>query len=152
MASPPLGLGLRPNRRPARASWSMMLAPVLPPVLQSAPVSLRDQAAIVGIGQLPFSKDIGRSEEVTALEAAQLALEDAGLRPSDVDGMMKWSIQPTGENVIARNLGVPNLRFFGEVGYGGGGGGGGVAPPAGGVTPARAPRVGRLPPPQPGPG
>ena len=36
--------------------------------------------------------------------------------------MTKWSIQPTSENVIARNLGVPNLRFFGEVGYGGGGG------------------------------
>ena len=107
----------------------------------SAPVSLRDQAAIVGIGQLPFSKDIGRSEEVTALEAAQLALEDAGLRPSDIDGMMKWSIQPTGENVIARNLGVPNLRFFGEVGYGGGGGCGVVAHAAAGITAGMARRV-----------
>jgi acetyl-CoA acetyltransferase len=85
-------------------------------------VSLRDKAAIVGVGQLPFSKNIGRSEEVTALEAARLALEDAGLGPSDLDGMTKWSIQVTSENAIARNLGVPNLRFFGEVGYGGGGG------------------------------
>lgn len=85
-------------------------------------MSLKDKAAIVGIGQLPFSKDIGRTEDVTALEASLLALEDAGLRPSDVDGMTKWSIQVTSENVIARNLGVPNLRFFGEVGYGGGGG------------------------------
>jgi len=90
-------------------------------------VSLRDCAAIVGIGQLPFSKNIGRPEEVTALEAATLALEDAGLRPSDVDGMCKWSIQVTSENAIARNLGVPNLGFFGEVGYGGGGGCGVVA-------------------------
>src|SRR5215467_8666374 len=98
------------------------------------PVSLRDKAAIVGIGQLPFSKDIGRSEEVTALEAAHLALEDAGLKPSDIDGMMKWSIQPTGENVIARNLGVPNLRFFGEVGYGGGGGCGVVGHAAAGIA------------------
>ena len=86
------------------------------------PVSLKDQAAVVGIGQLPFSKNIGRSEEVTALEAATLALEDAGLKPSDIDGMSKWSIQVTSENAIARNLGVPNLRWFGEVGYGGGGG------------------------------
>jgi len=85
-------------------------------------VSLRDKAAIVGIGQLPFAKDIGRAEDVTALEAATLALADAGLRPADIDGMVKWSIQTTSENVIARNLGVPNLRFFGEVGYGGGGG------------------------------
>src|SRR3989442_14599762 len=85
-------------------------------------MTLRAGAAIVGIGQLPFSKNIGRSEEVTALEAAKLALEDAGLRPSDIDGMTKWSIQLTSENAIARSLGIPNLRFFGEVGYGGGGG------------------------------
>jgi acetyl-CoA acetyltransferase len=85
-------------------------------------VSLKDKAAIVGIGQLPFAKDIGRSEEVTALEASKLALEDAGLRPSDIDGMSKWSIQVISENAIARSLGVPNLRWFGEVGYGGGGG------------------------------
>jgi hypothetical protein len=47
-------------------------------VLETGPVSLKDKAAIVGIGQLPFAKDIGRSEEVTALEASRLALEDAG--------------------------------------------------------------------------
>jgi len=90
-------------------------------------VSLKDQAAIVGYGQLPFSKDIGKPEHVTALEAAKIALDDAGLVPADIDGMVKWSIQVTSENVIARNLGVPNLRFFGEVGYGGGGGCGTVA-------------------------
>jgi acetyl-CoA acetyltransferase len=97
-------------------------------------VSLRDRAAIVGLGQLPFAKDIGRSEEVTALEASKLALEDAGLRPSDIDGMMKWSIQVTSENAIARSLGVPNLRFFGEVGYGGGGGCGVVGHAAAAIT------------------
>jgi hypothetical protein len=32
-------------------------------------VSLKNQAAIVGVGQLPFSKDIGKPEHVTALEA-----------------------------------------------------------------------------------
>ena len=97
-------------------------------------MSLRDKTAIVGIGQLPFAKDIGRSEEVTALEASRLALEDAGLEPSDIDGMMKWSIQNTSENAIARSLGVPNLRFFGEVGYGGGGGCGVVGHAAAGIA------------------
>lgn len=85
-------------------------------------MSLKDQAAIVGIGQLPFAKDIGRPEDVTALEASRLALQDAGLTPADIDGMSKWSIQTTAENLIARNLGIPNLSYFGEVGYGGGGG------------------------------
>jgi acetyl-CoA acetyltransferase len=97
-------------------------------------VSLKDKTAIVGVGQLPFAKDIGRSEEVTALEASRLALEDAGLEPSDIDGMMKWSIQNTSENAIARSLGVPNLRFFGEVGYGGGGGCGVVGHAAAGIA------------------
>lgn len=90
-------------------------------------MSLSNQAAIVGIGQLPFSKNIGKPEHVSALEASVEALDDAGLRATDIDGMVKWSIQTTAENVIARNLGVPNLRFFGEVGYGGGGGCGTVA-------------------------
>jgi len=77
-------------------------------------VSLKDQAAIVGIGQLPFSKNIGKPEETTALEAARIALDDAGLRPADLDGMVKWSIQTTSENAIARNLGVPNRDFSGK--------------------------------------
>jgi acetyl-CoA acetyltransferase len=105
-------------------------------------VSLRDKAAIVGIGQLPFSKNIGRSEEVTALDAARLALDDAGLRPSDVDGMSKWSIQVTSENAIARNLGVPNLRWFGEVGYGGGVGCGVVGHAAAAIAAGMALRPG----------
>src|SRR5438270_14069791 len=35
-------------------------------------------------------------------------------------------MEPTVEVEIARNLGIPNLRFFGEVGYGGGAGCGAV--------------------------
>src|SRR3989442_4288109 len=95
------------------------------------------------MGQIPNAQDIVRAEEVTALEAAKLALEDAGLRPSDIDGMTKWSIQVTSENAIARSLGVPNLRFFGEVGYGGGGGAGVGAPPG-------TPDAGRAGAPRPG--
>src|SRR5947209_18683667 len=37
-------------------------------------------------------------------------------------------METTAEVEIARNLGIPNLRFFGEVGYGGGAGCGGVGP------------------------
>jgi acetyl-CoA acetyltransferase len=42
--------------------------------------------------------------------------------------------QVTSENAIARSLGVPNLRFFGEVGYGGGGGCGVVGHAAAGIA------------------
>ena len=47
-------------------------------------------------------------------------------RPHDVDGLVKFTMERTVEVEIARNLGLPNLRFFGEVGYGGGAGCGAV--------------------------
>ena len=46
------------------------------------------QAAIVGIGQTAFSKKDERSELQLAAEAANAALEDAGLQAADVDGMI----------------------------------------------------------------
>ena len=49
--------------------------------------TLKDQAAIVGIGQTEFSKNSGRSELQLACEAVRAAIRDAGLKPSDVDGM-----------------------------------------------------------------
>jgi hypothetical protein len=48
---------------------------------------IQDRMAIVGIGHLPFAKDIGRPIGDTAVEAIQLALEDAGLDNEDVDGI-----------------------------------------------------------------
>jgi acetyl-CoA acetyltransferase len=87
---------------------------------------MRDAAAIVGIGQTEFSKNIGRPERSIALEAIKAALDDAGLSPADVDGTVKFSLENTMEVEIARNLGIPNLRYFGDVGYGGGAGCGAV--------------------------
>jgi acetyl-CoA acetyltransferase len=87
---------------------------------------LRDAAAIVGIGHTEFSKNIGRPEQTIALEAIKMALDDAGLSPKDVDGTVKFSLENTFEHDIARNLGIPNLRYFGDVAYGGGAGCGAV--------------------------
>ena len=77
--------------------------------------TLRDAAAIVGIGQTEFNKNIGRPEQTIALEAIKAALDDAGISPRDVDGTVKYSLENTFEHDIARNLGIPNLRFFGDV-------------------------------------
>lgn len=81
---------------------------------------IRDRVAIVGIGQLPFAKNIGRPIADTAVEAIQLALEDAGLRASDVDGMSMFEMESTHEVTIARRLGVRNLRWWDKISYGGG--------------------------------
>ena len=84
--------------------------------------SLKDQASIVGIGHTEYSKDSGRSELQLACEAISAALDDAGLRPSDVDGITKYNWDNNDPVDLARSLGIPQLRFFAGVDYGGGGG------------------------------
>src|SRR5204862_67542 len=81
---------------------------------------IQDRVAIVGIGHLPFAKDIGRPIADTAVEAAQLALDDAGLVAEDVDGMVMFEMEKTHEVTIARRLGVKNLAWWSKISYGGG--------------------------------
>lgn len=81
---------------------------------------IRDQVAIVGIGHLPFAKDIGRPIADTAVEAIQLALDDAGLVAEDVDGMCMLEMEATHEVSIARRLGVRGLQWWSKISYGGG--------------------------------
>jgi acetyl-CoA acetyltransferase len=81
---------------------------------------IQDKVAIVGIGHLPFAKDIGRPISDTAVEAIQLALDDAGLDAEDVDGMCMLEMEATHEVTIARQLGVKGLRWWDKISYGGG--------------------------------
>ena len=77
-------------------------------------------AAIVGIGATEFSKDSGRSELQLAAEAVRDALADAGLQPSDVDGLVTFTMDANAEVAVARELGIPSLSFFSRIAYGGG--------------------------------
>jgi acetyl-CoA acetyltransferase len=81
---------------------------------------LSGAAAIAGIGATEFSKDSGRSELQLAAEAVRAALTDAGLTPSDLDGLVTFSMDQNAEIAVARELGVPELRFFSRIPYGGG--------------------------------
>jgi len=82
--------------------------------------SLSNRAAIVGIGQTEFTKRSGRSELQLACESVKAALDDAGLRPSAVDGLITFSMDSNEESEVARNLGIPGLTMFTRVPYGGG--------------------------------
>jgi len=82
--------------------------------------SISGAAAIAGIGQTEFSKDSGRTEMRLAVEAVASALHDAGLQPTDVDGMVTFSTDRNDEIELARNLGIPELTFFSRVPHGGG--------------------------------
>ncbi|MBQ6640951.1 MAG: lipid-transfer protein [Saccharopolyspora sp.] len=83
-------------------------------------MSISEQTAIAGIGATEFSKDSGRTELQLAAEATRAALADAGLEPSDVDGMVTFTMDNNTEVAVARELGVPELSFFSRVHYGGG--------------------------------
>lgn len=74
--------------------------------------SLRDSTAIVGIGYTEFSKNSGVSTLTLGLRAIMAALDDAGLAPSDVDGLATFRV---GDSVLpmilAQSLGLRDLRY-----------------------------------------
>ncbi|MDX2595338.1 MULTISPECIES: lipid-transfer protein [Streptomyces] len=82
--------------------------------------SLGGRAAIAGIGATEFSKDSGRSELRLAVEAVRAALEDAGLAPADVDGLVTFTMDTSPEITVAQACGMGELSFFSRVHYGGG--------------------------------
>src|SRR5947209_3876793 len=77
-------------------------------------------AAIAGIGQTEFSQESGRSELQLACEAVSSALDDAGVSPGEVDGMVTFTMDSSDEIDIARNVGIGDLSFFSRVHHGGG--------------------------------
>ncbi|MFN8545705.1 MAG: lipid-transfer protein [Candidatus Binatia bacterium] len=84
------------------------------------PRSIKDQAAIVGIGATEFSKNSQRSELQLAAECVRAALDDCGLSPRDVDGMTTFTLDTTDEIEVARAVGIGDLTFFSRVPHGGG--------------------------------
>ncbi|WP_328861114.1 lipid-transfer protein [Streptomyces sp. NBC_00306] len=81
---------------------------------------LGGRAAVVGIGATEFSKDSGRSELKLAVEAVHAALDDAGLSPADVDGLVTFTMDTSPEITVAQAAGMGELSFFSRVHYGGG--------------------------------
>jgi acetyl-CoA acetyltransferase len=84
--------------------------------------TLKDKTAIVGVGHTEYSRDSGRSEMSLAVEAIRNACVDAGLKPSEIDGIAKFTMDNNDVVHLAANLGIPALRFFAEAPWGGGGG------------------------------
>ncbi|CAG7591202.1 lipid-transfer protein [Rhodococcus opacus] len=81
---------------------------------------LSGKAVIAGIGATDFSKNSGRSELRLAAEAVTAALDDAGLTPADVDGLTSFTMDTNTEAAVARSVGIPDLKFFSRIHYGGG--------------------------------
>ncbi len=83
-------------------------------------MSISRATAIAGIGATEFSKASGRSELQLACEAVSAAIDDAGLQPADVDGLVTFTMDTNPEIEVARNVGIGDLQFFSRIHYGGG--------------------------------
>ena len=88
--------------------------------------ALRDKTAIVGLAQTRFGKGLPDTELSLACQAVSAALDDAGIAPAEVDGMAMFSMEDGREVDVARNVGLGDITFFTQVGYGGGAGCGAV--------------------------
>ena len=82
------------------------------------PKDFRDKACIVGIGETTYSRKSGMTNMTLQMTACARAIEDAGLKPSDIDGVLPQSMGLTAED-MATNLGVKDLRFSSSVSMGG---------------------------------
>src|SRR5438552_7584917 len=78
-------------------------------------------AVIAGIGQTEFSKQSGRSELQLASEAGLAAIEDAGMTPADIDGLVTFTLDSNDELLLMRCLGIPELRYWSRTPHGGAG-------------------------------
>ncbi|GMU78271.1 MAG: lipid-transfer protein [Acidimicrobiia bacterium] len=83
---------------------------------------LKDATAIVGIGQTAFGKGLEDSELSLACQAISMALDDCGIAPAEVDGLSSFTMEPGREVDVARNVGLGDITWFSQVGFGGGAG------------------------------
>ena len=91
----------------------------LPDVDATSPKYLRDKYAIVGVGETEYMRGSGRTTRALGTTAIRNAVTDAGLKPSDIDGMLSYqSGDSTFSTAMAGDLGM-RLNFFMDV-FGGG--------------------------------
>ena len=74
-------------------------------------MSLRDKVAVTGIGETVYRRGATRSSTELQLEAALLAIADAGLTPREIDGIIPIGITGAPAEELATNLGVAELRY-----------------------------------------
>ena len=82
-------------------------------------LSHRDSCAIAGIGTTDFSRNSGRSVLSLATEAGTKAIADAGLKPEDIDGIIRCDFDVVTHSELASALGLPNMTYWSAHGPGG---------------------------------
>ncbi len=80
--------------------------------------SLRDKAAVCGVGETVYARESEKSQIALTLEASLNAIVDAGLDPKDIDGVIPYGGGIVAEDFIT-NFGLPDLRYSATTPMGG---------------------------------
>ena len=82
--------------------------------------NLRDKYAIAGIGYTDFTSNSGTTVLNLALQACRNAVLDAGIDPSEVDGVVSFNFGDSVPSIaVATGLGLPAARYAVEFSSGG---------------------------------
>ena len=79
---------------------------------------MKNLTKIAGVGTSKFSRNSGVATDMLAASAVREALADAGLRASDIDGVVAYSSGARAEEVIVP-MGLPDVKFSASVHLGG---------------------------------
>lgn len=105
-------------------------------------MSLSGQAAVTGIGETTFAEGSSRNRLALALEAIQKAADDAGIAVEDIDGIVRYSIDGSGnDQILLQNLGMKDLSFSVEIPFYGGSGAAAIGAAAAAVSSGLAKNV-----------
>src|ERR1039458_10176806 len=82
-------------------------------------VALRDRCAIVGVGNTVYSRGTDRTALELHLEASLKAIDDAGLTPQVIDGVMPHDMAERCAEEFMVNLGLHDLAYTSVIRTGG---------------------------------
>ena len=81
-------------------------------------MSLREAGAVTGVGETKYMRGTDRTPISLAMEASLNAIADAGLKPTDIDGIIPYGMGAVAEDFIT-NFGIEDLRFSAVTPMGG---------------------------------
>lgn len=81
--------------------------------------TLRDAAAVTGVGETPYTRGTDKSALRLTLEASLAAIADAGLTPTAIDGIVAYASGAVVAEDLLTNFGSRDFRFSATTPMGG---------------------------------
>ncbi len=81
--------------------------------------NLKEKCAVTGVGETAYTRGTGKTPPVLQMEASLLAIEDAGLTPKDIDGVIAYIGAGTVAEDFITNFGIEDLHLSAATPMGG---------------------------------